>query len=118
MNGADHVFDIDPAHPLMAIADSATQAQLERCQHRAEGSTFAAEHYARANLYGADASFDRGLGGCLPIAAKVGKKIRASRAALAQDFVASVSVVSNCRAAHEDLRLDFCLRQRLGQVAS
>ena len=55
LDGADHVVEVDPAHPLAAIAQPASDAHFEWRQHLVECATIGTENDANAHLHGADA---------------------------------------------------------------
>ena len=110
MDCADHVLYINPTHPLPPVANLSTYAHLERRQHFSERAARGAEHDAGAHLHGTDTSVGGSLRRRLPLAANLGQEPEAGLTLLVQYFITPVAVVSNCRAADEDLRPDFGLR--------
>src|SRR6266576_652595 len=105
MNRANHVLYINPAHPLLPIADLAADAELERRQHFSQRASLGTEHNSGTHLDRANACMNRSLRCRLPLAADIGKESAAGSAVLVQDFAAAVAVVPNRRTARENMRL-------------
>ena len=107
MDRANHVLNVDPAHPLPTVSNLSADAHLEGRQHFAQRSTVRGQNDPGTHLDGADARMGCGLRRGLPLAANVGEKSSTGLAFLVQNFVATVTVVADRRTADEHFRLVF-----------
>src|ERR1700691_6025783 len=102
---------MDPAHPLPAVADAASQSHLERRQHGTERAVFGAENDSRPQVRSANVSLYRRHGRFLPLLANLAEKSGSRSAFLTQQFVAAIAVIADRRTGDKYLRLFFCLCQ-------
>ena len=62
-NEAGFIANMDPGHPLLAIAESAAEAEAKSGAHEGEGSAFRGEDESGAQLHDAGSPSVRGAGG-------------------------------------------------------
>src|ERR1700751_1691920 len=117
MNGTHHIFQINPAHPLLSVANPATDSQFERKQHLTQCATLRTEHDTGAKLDSANTRLGCRPGRGLPFAAHFRKKTRPRGTILLQQFIPPVAVVTDRRTTNENLWLLFCSGQSLRQIA-
>ena len=112
-DGADLVGEADPAHPLLAGAELAQQAEAGQAGEPLEHAAGPAQHDAGADPRHPDARRGGRLGGGLPGHGHVGEEARARRAGLGELLVVPVAVDADGRAGHEHRRLGGQRGQRV-----
>ena len=117
MDGSDYILEVDPAHPLTPIAESASNTKFEYWQHFGQSATGRRHYDAHSHLHGANTSIGGGLAGLLPFARQVCREALAGAALLAQNFISSIAVIPDRGRGQEDLRLGFGMDQCSGQTA-
>src|SRR5579863_1100054 len=89
----DLILQIDPTHPLTAIADSSAQSHSKRRQHLLQRATLRAQNDAGTQKGRADACVDRGFGGRFPFATNLRQEPASARSdVLAQYLIAPIPV--------------------------
>ena len=110
-NGSHRVRDRDPAQPLPAAADPATQSQSKRGQHHRQGAAVAIEHDSEAQIHHANSRIERRLRRRLPVARDLRQETGSVATGLREYFVAALSIKTNRRSRQQHRRLLPGLRQ-------
>src|SRR6185369_933008 len=117
MDRVEEIVDGDPAHPLVARADWAAEADAEWREHLRQSSAGGGQDYAEAEVNDARSVAGERLGRGFPGAADVGEEAGAFTARLVEDFVAAVAVDADCGGRHQDARRPRERGQRFAEDA-
>src|ERR1700720_2191968 len=114
---SDHVFDRNPRHPLLPAAEAATNSELEWCEHLRQRATFAGENNPGAQHDRTNASLGGAAGFSFPVTADQCEEVCPVGARFGENFVASRSVVADCRSDDQHSRFLLEPRKRIDQDA-
>ena len=106
----DPILYVNPTPPLSAAAHITAKTHAERQQHLLQRSPDRAKNQSSAHLHGPDSGLSCWLRRSLPFATNFREKTFARRAVFAQDFVATVTVVTDGRSCDEYSRTIFGFR--------
>jgi len=93
-HGRDGVREADPAHPLAAGAEAATETKAEEGNEFGECARIVAEDYSEAEVDDANAGIDGGLDGGFPVLTDLGEEAMARSGGFVEDLVAAIAVDS------------------------
>ena len=111
----DRVFEADPAHPLLAGAERATEAETEDGKHFGECAGAATDDDTKAEMDDADAGLDGRLGGGFPLPANIGQKTGAGGGSIVEQLIFTVAVDPGGRSNQQCLWRVAQLRERAGE---
>src|ERR1043166_1652097 len=97
------VIDRDPAHPLFAAADHASDAEFEWREHRSQGAAVLRQHNSGAEKYGADAGVFGAARFGFPSFGNFREEIIAGGARFCYFFVTPFTIKSDCRRSNQIL---------------
>src|SRR6476646_4127433 len=117
-NRARDIVDRNPTPPLPPVSQPSTQPHAEGWQHFWQGAANPAHHDPDADLNGTNPRLRRRPGGSFPLPADFSGESRTGPAALAQNFIAAIAVISHRGGRNEDSRALWRLGHRFGQVPS
>ncbi len=113
--GADDVLQPDPAEPLLAAADAASDTELERQEHPLERAAVVRQDDALTQMDDANARVTRGIGRSFPRSRDVGDEAGSELRFLGQDLVAAIAVGPDRGRADEYGRTGIEGRRRPGK---
>src|SRR3954447_1945525 len=97
-DGANHIIDRNPAHPLVAMPLMPAQSQTKWRQELGEGAALRAEYHSKPRVNHSDPGLTGSLGRRFPLEAHSYKEVLlgVSRSArLGQEFVSPIAVDAN-----------------------
>src|SRR5580704_18246089 len=101
-DGADHITQSDPIHPLASAAQFASEPEPKERQHPLERTSFARQDHSKAKMHDADSKCTGLRSFCLPGDAGIGDKPPAGIRFFGKDLVASVAVNTGGGCAQEN----------------
>ena len=112
LKSGEKVVEVDPAPPLVAVAEARAQPRLEGGEHLGERPAGAADHDAEARRHDAHAGVGRGRGRRFPGATDVGEVAVAELGELCERLAAARAVGADRRCGDEHPRRRLHLLQR------
>ena len=115
-NGAHHIIDCNPAHPLVAMPLMSAQSQTKWRQELGQGAALWTEYHSKPGVNHPDAGLTGRFGRRFPFEAHSDKKVllRVSRSArFGQQFISPIPVDANGRCRDQYLRPGLEPAQRL-----
>src|SRR6185503_15902988 len=119
-DGAHHIIDCNPAHPLVAMPLMPAQSQTKWRQKLGQGAALRTEYHSKSGVNHPDASLTGRFGRRFPFEAHSDKKVllRVSRSArFGQQFVPPVAVDADGGCRNQNLRWGLESAQSLAQQA-
>src|SRR5437867_1772496 len=110
VKGPDPILYVNPTPPLSTTAHITAKTHAEWQHHLLQRSPDRAENQPSAHLHGPDSGLSCWLRRSLPFATNFREKTFTGRAVLAQDFIATVTVVTDGGSCDEDSRMIFGFR--------
>ena len=106
-SGGNEVGEADPAHPLSAGAEAATESEAKEGEKLVERTTARPEDDTETEMDNPDPGVGSRLGCGFPFLTEVGQKTISGRRTFIQQVIATISVVADCR----------CYQEHGGRVA-